>query len=132
MENIEYMHGFCKAAMDAGVDPTLLAKVAADKGAISSLIDSYNNLDPYMRRAIVGGLVTGLGTYALSNPYNPSRLTSSLLAGATGGLGTYALDSTGTTDTIIDFIKENIGRLRPTRKYSPRDELARYKKRTLN
>jgi len=135
MENIEYMHGFCKAAMDAGVNPMLLAKVAADKGdksILSSLIDSYNNMDPYMRRAIIGGLATGLGTYMFSSPYNPSRFSNSLLAGAAGGLGTYALDTTGTTDSIIDFIKDNIGRLRPNKKYSRKGEFVHDIKRTIS
>ena len=134
MKDIEYMHGFCKAAMDAGVNPVLLAKFAAskgDKGILSSLVDGYNNLDPYMRRAILGGLATGLGTYMFSNPYNPSRLSNSLLAGAAGGLGTYALDSTGATDSIIDLIKDNLAKLRPAKKYSPAGELMHDAKRVI-
>ena len=149
MENNEYMQGFCRTAMAAGVNPVVLAKLAGEglssnsrvtarrgeKKAASGILDSvsntYKNMDPYVRRALIGGLATGLGTYALSNPYDRNRLRNSLLGGALGGLGTYTLDSTGATDSLIDLIKDTVARLRPTKKYSPLSELVHDTKRAL-
>ena len=128
--NNAYVRGFCKAAADAGVDPVALAKTAAS-GVLDSLVDTYKNMDPLVRRALLTGLATGTGTYLLSNPYNPNRFSNSLVSGALGGLGMYAMDRSGGTDAIIDLIRDNVAKLRP-RTHSRLGEALRDSTRVLS
>ena len=111
-----YARGFCKAAAVAGVNPVILAKIAADNGILDYITDTYKNMDPLVRRALLSGIATGAGTYILSNPYNPNRFLNSLTGGALGGLGMYALDRSGGTDALVDFIRDNVTKLRPRRR----------------
>lgn len=96
-----YVQGFCKAASDAGVDPDTLVKIARNDGILDSIAKSYKSLDPNTRRAILGGLITGLGTYTLSNGDTGTRLMKGLAGGAIGGSATYGAGKMGVLDKIL-------------------------------
>jgi hypothetical protein len=100
-----YMQGFCKTASAAGVDPYKLVKIA---GFFDSIIDFYRNQDDATKRAILGGLATGAGTYFLSDGGVGSRLTKSLIGGLAGGGLTYGLDRAGVLDKVLPNKKRSI------------------------
>lgn len=96
-----YVQGFCKTAADAGVSPDVLVKIARNDGILDSIVQSYKGLDPTTRRALLGGLITGLGTYSLSNGDTGTRLMKGLAGGALGGTAVYGADKMGVLDKII-------------------------------
>jgi hypothetical protein len=71
----------------------VLVKVAKDDGILSAIVNSYKSLDPSTKRAILGGLISGIGTYTLSDGNN--RAMKGLAGGLAGGAATYGLDRMG-------------------------------------
>lgn len=112
----EYAKSFCKTASDAGVDPVTLVKVAKEKGWLDSIKDTYKSIDPETKRAIIGGLLSGAGTYALSDGSVGDRLLKGLAGGAIGGLGVYGLDRTGLTDKGLSLLQSGLEHLKTPKK----------------
>jgi hypothetical protein len=115
-----YMAGFSKVAKAHGVDVSSIfrSEKKAEDGILDSLARTYRGLDPYTRRALIGGLATGALSTALSGGGVGNRLLNGTLGGLAGGLGLYGLDRSGATDLIVDYIRNNVGRLRPVKKES--------------
>ena len=107
-----YAQGFCKAASDADVDPAILVKIAKEKGFFQSFINAYNGMNPYARRAILAGLLSGAGTYMFSDGTAGERLQKGILGGLVGGAGMYGLDRTGLSDAGIDLARKGLDKLR--------------------
>lgn len=95
-----YIKGFSKVAADAGVTPDVLMKTA-EPTVFDSVVKAYRSLSPDARHAILGGLITGLGTYALSDGGMGRRLAYGALGGTLGGAATYGLARTGALDRIL-------------------------------
>jgi hypothetical protein len=57
---------------------------------------------------LIGGLLTGTGTYLLSDGGVGSRLTKGLIGGLAGGGLTYGLDRFGVLDKVLPRKKRSI------------------------
>jgi len=103
-----YEIGFRKKAESMGVNPHALVKLA-EGGFFDSIMDKYHSLDPRTRRAVIGGLLSGLGTYALSDWNNPGNaIAKSVAGGLAGGLATYGLDRIGVLDKILPYRRREL------------------------
>lgn len=119
-----YMAEFIKTAGESGVDVSSIfgieKRAAGFQNGGADIIDAikrtYHELDPYQRRAVIGGLIAGLGTAAMSDGPASNRLLNGVIGGTAGGLGIYGLDRSGITDGAIDFVQNNIDKLRPGRR----------------
>lgn len=116
-----YLEGFSKTAEAAGMSPSELfafSKSAADGYLrpkhrwLNEIFDAYDDLDPMRRRAVMGGLATGLGTYLMSDGDLGARLLKSLAGGALGGAAIYGLDNAGVTDATIDLLRSGLMKLK--------------------
>lgn len=94
-----------------------LLKSAARRSWLNDVFDAYDELDPMRRRAVMGGLATGLGTYLMSDGDVGARLLKALAGGAVGGASIYGLDSAGLTDAGIDLLRSGLLKLK-TPEYS--------------
>lgn len=103
-----YIKGFSKVAADVGLDPNSLVKMA-EPGILDSIVQTYRDLDPDARRAVLGGLLTGVGTYALSDGGVGRRLLHGAVGGALGGAATYGLGRMGVLDGIFPRRRKLLG-----------------------
>ena len=93
----------------------LYKKAARGKRWLNEMFDAYDELDPLRRRAVLGGIATGLGTFALSDGDVGSRILKGLAGGAVGGAALYGLDSAGLTDAGIDMLRAGLLKLKSPR-----------------
>ena len=89
-----YNIGFRKTAKAYGVNPGALVKIARE-GILSG------NSDPAFKRALLGALLSGAGTYAFTDGAPGKRLLKGLAGGLVGGAATYGLDQLGVLDKIL-------------------------------
>ena len=110
-----YMAGSSKVAKAHGVDVSRIfgiEKMAKDT-PLESLVRRYRAMNAYKRRALLGGLATGILTTAMSDGSVGNRLLNGALGGLAGGAALYGLDRSGLTDDILDYVGDNLDRLRP-------------------
>ena len=102
-----YELGFRKAAEACGVDPDALIKTAGGS-LFNSLLDYGREMDPVLKRALIGSLVTGVGSFALSGGNFGRRLRSGLLGGLIGGAATYGIGRSGLLDNVPSRFRQLI------------------------
>jgi hypothetical protein len=110
-----YMAGFSKVAKAHGVDVSGIFGIEkkAKDSPLEALVRRYNAMDRYKRRALLGGLATGVLTTAMSDGSVGNRLLNGTIGGLLGGTALYGMDRSGLTDDIIDYIGDNLDNLRP-------------------
>lgn len=103
-----YIYGFNKTAEQAGINPDLLIKYASDNNWVTNI---YQSLSPAAKKSILGGLLTGAGTYAFSDGDVSNRLLKSLLVGGLSGAGLYGLQRSGLYDAGKKWVTTQVNKL---------------------
>ena len=89
----------------------------------------YGSLDPITRRALMASLLSGAGTFAMSEGDTGTRLLKGLVGAGIGGGTMYGLDSTGLTDVGVDAVRDMMVHLKT--KPSARDKANMFAKSVM-
>ena len=112
--NTDYIRGFSKTASAYGIGPDILIKFASGnfcksaKDILSRISNAYDDIDPSVRRALIGAAGGGLASLLFqSGEDGKDKLKKALLMSALGGLGTYAADRSGAWNSLVDKLHKN-------------------------